>query len=138
MRHHLAEGLHVRPVLTDRMRALSQIRGTGSLKQHRVGEPVDFVRGQPGSCRDLFDGLSRTDAGLDLTWAHLALQLDFDLAESGGIATGGRTQSLVRRQLETLATDRVLADDGRTVLAESHHPERAHRKPPDDFTSLTL
>jgi hypothetical protein len=96
VRHDLAQGLHVGPVLAHRVRPLRQLRGAGTLEQHRVGEPLDAVLRQPGRGRDLLDGLSRADAGLDLTRTHLALQLDGDLAESGDVSPGGRAQPLVR------------------------------------------
>ena len=121
---HLGQGLQVGAVLADRVGPLGQLGRAGALQQHRVGEPLHPMCWHAGRRGDLLDGLTRTDAGLDLSGAHLALQLDFDLAESGDVAPGGRTEAFVRWHDETLAARDVLANDGLAVFAEADRCDR--------------
>jgi hypothetical protein len=126
VRDDLAERLHVRAVLANGVRALGQVGRARALQEDRVRVPLDAVRGQAGRGCHLLDRLARTDACLDLTRPHLALDLDLDLAEPGQVAARGGPEALVGRKQEALAAGRVLADDGLAVFIEPDDSQRSH------------
>ena len=129
VRDDVAEHPGVRAVGAHRVRPLGDLGGAGPLQQHRVGEPLDLLRRHPGRRSHLLHGRSGADAGLDLSWTQLALQLDCDLSEPGQVSPGGSAQLLVGRDRETLATSGILEDD-RAVLVDPDDPQRSHRRPP--------
>jgi hypothetical protein len=119
----------VRPVAAHRVGALRDLGGARALQQHRVGEPLDLLDGHPGRGGHLLHGRSGADAGLDLSWSQLALQLDRDLPEPAQVPSGGGAQLLVGRNGEALATAGVLQDDI-AALGDPDDPQRAHPRPP--------
>ena len=88
-----------------------------------------------GRC-DLVHGRSGADAGLDLSWAQLALQLDRDLAEPGEVPPGGGAQLLVGGHGEPLLAGGILEHDGElpAALGDPDDPQRPHPRPPALFT----
>src|SRR5690606_8304594 len=131
VRDDLAEGAGVGAVGAHRVRALGDFGGAGAFQQNGVGEPLDLLQRYAGSSGDLLHGRPGTNAGLDLTWTQLALQLDRDLSEPGEIPPRGGTQLLVGRHGETLVSDRVLEDDGEltATLGDPDDPQRPHQRP---------
>ena len=113
VRDDVAEHSGVGAVGAHRVRPLGHLGGPGPLQQHRVGEALDLLRGHAGRRGHLLHGRSGADAGLDLTWTQLALQLDRDLSEPGQVSPGGSTQLLVGRDRVALAATGILEDDRR-------------------------
>ena len=122
----------VRPVGAHRVGPLGDLGRARPLQQHGIGEPLDLLSGYARGRSDLVHGRSGTNAGLDLTWAQLALQIDRDLAEPGEIPAGSRAQLLIRRHGEPLLADGILEHDGEppAVLADPDNPQRPHARPP--------
>src|SRR6185312_16437923 len=129
VRDDVAEHAGVGALGADRVRPLGDLGGARALEQHRVGEALDLLRRDPGHRGHLLHGRSGADAGLDLSWAQLALHLYRDLSETGEVTPRGRTQLLVGRDRVALAPVRVLEHDGElpVLLEDPDDPQRPHR-----------
>ena len=128
----VAQHAVVRPVGAHGVGPLGDFGRARPLQQHGIGEPLDLLCGHTGGRCDLVHGRSGTNAGLDLTWAQLALQLDRDLAEPGEIPAGSRAQLLIRGHGEPLLAHGILEHDGEfpAALADPDNPQRPHARPP--------
>jgi hypothetical protein len=135
VRDDFAKRLHVWAVLTHRVRALGKLGGASAFQQHGIGEPLDTVCGETGDCRDLVDGLTSADTGLDLTRTHRGLHVGCHLAKSSDVTAGRCAQALIGRKQKSLAAFRVFADDRLAICVEPDDPQRSHVGLPDDFTS---
>ena len=105
-----------------------QLGGTGTLQQHRVGEPLNPCDIHPGRLGKLLDRRTRPDAGLNLLGAQHVGDLDVDmgLIHPGPVAAHRRTQSVVDADLVLVCGVVTLADDVFAVEIESDDLEFPH------------